>query len=62
MKKKQVTAFGFKEMCILGIATSIDALAIGITFAFLKVNIILSVVSIGVITFVLSMARCSNWK
>ena len=57
-----MTAFGFKEMCILGIATSIDALAIGITFAFLKVNIILSVVSIGVITFVLSMARCSNWK
>lgn len=62
MKKKQVTAFGFKEMCILAIATSIDALAIGITFAFLRVNILASASLIAVITFVISMARSSNWK
>lgn len=41
-------------MLPLAIATSIDALAVGITFAFLKVNIIFAVLSIGIITFVLS--------
>lgn len=43
-----------KTMLPLAVATSIDALAIGITLAFLKVNIIYSVSFIGVITFVLS--------
>ena len=45
----------FKSMIILAIATSIDALAIGITFAFLKVNILIAVLMIGIITFVLSV-------
>lgn len=54
--------FGFKEMCLLAIATSIDALAIGITFAFLKVNIVLAAFSIGVITFAISAARSGNRK
>lgn len=44
----------FKTMLPLAIATSIDALAVGITFAFLKVNIIVAVLAIGVITFILS--------
>lgn len=44
----------FKTMIVLAIATSIDALAIGITFAFLKVNLLLAASSIGVITFILS--------
>ena len=44
----------FKTMLILAIATSIDALAVGITFAFFDVNIILSVAIIGIITFILS--------
>lgn len=44
-----------KTFFILAIATSIDALAIGVTFAFLKINIILSVLIIGIITFVLSI-------
>lgn len=44
----------FKEMVVLAIATSIDALAIGITFAFLKVNILLAVVLIGIVTFAIS--------
>lgn len=47
-------SFSFKDMLPLAIATSIDALAIGITFAFLKVNIILAVFFIGTITFVFS--------
>ena len=45
----------FRDMIILAIATSIDALAVGITFAFLKVNIVLAVTLIGVITFVISI-------
>ncbi len=43
-----------KAMLPLAVATSIDALAIGITFAFLKVNIFYSVSVIGVITFIMS--------
>ena len=42
-------------MIILAIATSIDALAVGITFAFFKVNLILAILLIGIITFVLSV-------
>lgn len=44
----------FKTMIILAIATSIDALAVGVTFAFFKVKIILSISIIGLITFILS--------
>lgn len=55
--KCEVTAdsLDFKNMSVLAIATSIDALAIGVTFAFLKVNIISAVSFIGIITFTLSM-------
>lgn len=45
----------FKTMLILSIATSIDALAVGITFAFLRVNLVLAISIIGIITFVLSV-------
>lgn len=40
-----------KEMFTLAVATSIDALAVGISFAFLEVNIVWAAVIIGVITF-----------
>lgn len=43
-----------KSMLLLAVATSIDALAVGITFAFLKVNIVMAVSTIGVITLILS--------
>ncbi|MBQ8176474.1 MAG: manganese efflux pump [Oscillospiraceae bacterium] len=43
------------ELTVMAVATSIDALAVGITFAFLKVNILLSVLLIGVTTFALSL-------
>lgn len=45
----------FKNMFVLAVATSIDALVAGVTFAFLNVNITLAVSLIGVVTFVLSM-------
>lgn len=44
----------FKSMLMLAIATSIDALAVGVTFAFLKVNIAYAVSFIGCVTFVCS--------
>ena len=46
--------FGVRNMLLMAIATSIDALAIGVTFAFLRVNILWAVLFIGVITFTLS--------
>lgn len=50
-------SFGFKAMLVLALATSIDALAVGVTFALLpNVNIVFAVLFIGVITFVLSAA------
>ena len=48
------SSFGVKAMIPLAVATSIDALAIGVTFAFLRVNIFWAVVFIGAITFTLS--------
>ena len=48
--------FSAKAMLPLAVATSIDALAIGITFAFLHVSIVPAVLCIGVTTFVFSVA------
>ena len=44
-----------KTMFIMSVATSIDALAVGVSFAFLSVNIIPAVLIIGVTTFFFSM-------
>lgn len=48
-------SFGAKSMFPLAIATSIDALAVGVTLAFLQVNILASASLIGATTFVLSI-------
>jgi putative Mn2+ efflux pump MntP len=45
---------GFRNVVLSGVATSIDALAVGITFAFLQVEIVPAVCLIGATTFVLS--------
>ena len=55
VKKNTNNPLAFKSMCTLAIATSIDALAIGVTFAFLKVNIASAASFIGIVTFTLSM-------
>lgn len=44
-----------KEILMLAIATSIDALAVGVSFAFLQVDIVPAISLIGVITFALSL-------
>ncbi len=43
-----------KSMFVLAVATSIDALAVGVTFAFLDVAIVPAVTFIGVVTFICS--------
>ena len=44
-----------KELFTMAVATSIDALATGITFAFLKVNILSAISVIGITTFILAV-------
>jgi len=54
-EEKVDASFAFKPMLLMAIATSIDALAVGITFALLPdVNIVAAVLFIGVTTFILS--------
>ena len=54
-KKKQSDDASFKSLITLVIATSIDAFAIGVSFAFLEANIFLAASIVGVITFALSL-------
>jgi len=56
-KEKQVNEnpFRFTNMFLLAIATSIDALAVGMTFSFFEVNIFSAIIIIGLITFCISL-------
>jgi putative Mn2+ efflux pump MntP len=49
------SSLSVKAMAPLALATSIDALAVGVTFAFLRVNIVTAILFIGCITLVFSM-------
>lgn len=53
-EEKLNASFNFLTMLPLAVATSIDALAVGVTFAFLKVEIAAAVSFIGITTFILS--------
>lgn len=53
-EKKETNPFSFMTMLIMSVATSVDALAVGITFAFLDVNIWVATAFIGATTFILS--------
>lgn len=53
--KKLDAPLDIKEMFILAVATSIDALAVGITFAFLQYPIVEAISIIGVVTFIISV-------
>ena len=50
-EENQNDSVDFKTMSVLATATSIDALAVGITFAFLRVNMLIATIIIGIITF-----------
>lgn len=49
-------SFRFRPMLILAFATSIDALAVGISLGFLQINIVKAAILIGSVTFVMSFA------
>jgi len=53
-KKTKNYSFGFAAMLILAIATSIDALAIGVTFSFFAINIFTIIAITGFTTFCIS--------
>lgn len=53
---KCADSIDYKELLVLAVATSIDALAVGVTFAFLSTSIVPAVSLIGVITFGISFA------
>ena len=53
-EEKADDSLDVKTMLLLAVATSIDALAVGVTYAFLQVSILPAVSFIGVITFMLS--------
>lgn len=50
----KIDKISFKDILLLAIATSIDALAVGVSFAFLQVNLFQSALTIGCTTFILS--------
>ena len=54
--EKMTTGLAVGTMLVLAVATSIDALAVGVSLAFLNVNIWVAVLLIGVITFAISSA------
>ena len=53
-KKKEAKIQSISVLLMLSIATSIDALAVGLSFAFLKVAIVIPIIVIGTMTFLLS--------
>jgi putative Mn2+ efflux pump MntP len=61
LKKDEANAepqnpFNLKLMFVMALATSIDALAVGVTFSFINVPLLLSVSMMGIVTFICSVA------
>mgnify|MGYP002281841142 CR=1 FL=1 len=50
------TKLDYKQLLLMAVATSIDALAVGVTFAFFEVSIIPAISIIGCTTFCISLA------
>lgn len=53
-EEEEEDKFSFKELTLLAIATSIDAFAVGVTFAILKTDIIIPLIAIGLVAFILT--------
>jgi putative Mn2+ efflux pump MntP len=47
--------FSFKELILLAIATSIDAFAVGVTYAVLKEEVLIPIIIIGVVAFIFTL-------
>lgn len=57
-KEEEIKKINFKIMVLLGLTTSIDALVVGITFAFMNINLFLAFVIITLVTFLISLFGC----
>jgi putative Mn2+ efflux pump MntP len=55
-EKANDNPFKITTMLLLAVATSIDALAVGVTFAFFEINIYKAIIIIGLITFCMAIA------
>jgi putative Mn2+ efflux pump MntP len=53
-KKEEINYLSVYVLLMLSVATSIDALAVGLSFAFLRIFIAIPIIVIGIVTFVLS--------
>ena len=53
--EEKMDSFSIKEVFLLAIATSIDAFAVGITYAVLKIDILIPVIIIGIIAFIFTI-------
>jgi len=51
-----MNTFSFKELALLAVATSIDAFAVGITFALLNMSLLLPCIIIGIVAFIFSIS------
>ncbi|MCI6774905.1 manganese efflux pump, partial [Methanobrevibacter boviskoreani] len=47
--------FSFAELTLLAVATSIDAFAVGVTYAVLKIDILIPVIIIGLVAFIFTV-------
>lgn len=54
-KQRKIESLSYSVLLALAVATSIDALVIGISFAFLKSSILESATNIGCVTFLMSL-------
>jgi manganese efflux pump family protein len=55
-EKKDFNPLKYSVMIGMAIATSIDALIVGVSFAFISINILLAIIIIGTLTFLVSMS------
>lgn len=53
--KKQCTLFSNKNLLLMGVATSIDALVVGVTLSFVEINLYFAMINIAVVTLILSL-------
>lgn len=54
--EETISALRFVPVMVLSLATSIDALAVGVSFAFLHMSVLVPAIIIGIVAFVLSFA------
>lgn len=57
-EEKEIKKINLQTIIVLGLATSMDALVVGITFAFMDIDLWLTIGMIGLVTFLVSLFGC----